>query len=251
MKFCFNGCSFTVGEGFDVGDRDSYVYDRLLQKRFGFERHNIASGGASNHVIFMRSARAIMCGDYDCVVTQWSGLNRIWFCPGPDSQFFSNSDNQDFKYREIYLDQQQLQKFKNTLLMLNGDYNNIIDLVTFCNILSKLAAAKNVKKVFVNGLVHWTDDLIKPLGHDLYSSLSDYSKQLLDFDHRDDEEIQRFFKHLQNEFATLDRDLWVNLFDPWIRNIIDNGPLGHHPGVLSNQLMADKTAEYLLKKKII
>ena len=251
MKFCFNGCSFTVGEGFDAGDRDLYVYDRLLEKKFGFKRDNIASCGASNYLIFMRSARAIMSGEYHCVVTQWSELNRIWFYPGPDGEFFSNSDNQNFKYREIYLSQQEIQKFKTTLLMLNGDYNNIIDLVTFCNILSTLALEKNVKTVFVNGLLHWYDDLIKPLNTDLHNSLSDYSKQLLDFDHRDDDEIQRFFETLQKKFATLDRNLWVNLFDPWIRNIIDKGPLGHHPGVLSNQLMADKTAEYFIKNQII
>jgi hypothetical protein len=95
MKFCFNGCSFTVGEGFDAGDRDLYVYDRLLEKKFGFKRDNIASCGASNYLIFMRSARAIMSGEYHCVVTQWSELNRIWFYPGPDGEFFQAGPGTD------------------------------------------------------------------------------------------------------------------------------------------------------------
>ena len=55
MKICFNGCSFTVGEGFPLGERINYIYTNLLAKKFRVEQQNIAIGGSSNHTIFMRS----------------------------------------------------------------------------------------------------------------------------------------------------------------------------------------------------
>jgi len=85
MKVCFNGCSITVGEGFSFEQRDSFIYDRLVSKKFNFESDNIAVAGSSNYKIFMRSAKAIMSGKYDLVVTQWSALNRVWLHPGPET----------------------------------------------------------------------------------------------------------------------------------------------------------------------
>mgnify|MGYP003339309272 FL=1 len=81
MNVCFNGCSFTVGEGFPVDQRENYIYDRILEQTLNFKRANIAVAGSSNYLIFMRSADAILSGDYDCVITQWTALNRLWLCP--------------------------------------------------------------------------------------------------------------------------------------------------------------------------
>lgn len=251
MKFCFNGCSFTVGEGFDLDQRQYFIYDRLLAKKFNFHGTNIAQGGSSNYTIFMRSAQAILSSQYDCVVTQWTALNRIWLCPGPDAKFSVNDSLPDFKYRNIYLNTEEKNFLKNTLRMLNGDYNNIIDLIEYTKILDSLANACNVKIVFVNGLVPWTDDLTRPLQLDLASSLSDYTKSILDFDNRDDVEIIEFFTHLQKCFATLDQKKWVNLFDSFYHNTKDQGPQGHHPGIRSHQWMADAIADFLVVNKII
>jgi len=251
MNICFNGCSFTVGEGFPIVLREQYIYDRLLEKQFNFNRTNIAQGGSSNYTIFMRSAAAIMSGEYNCVITQWSALNRIWLSPGPDSVFFVNDQLPEFKYRTIHLTGTEKHIFKNTLLLLNGDYNNIIDLIQYSKILESLAKLHNVKLGFINGLVPWTDDLIQPLGSDLNSSLSDYSKSMLDFENRPDTEIVKFFQQLQEHFATLNQSSWVNLFDSFQSNIQDVGPEGHHPGINSHLTMANKTAEFLITNKII
>ena len=252
MNVCFNGCSFTVGEGFPVDQRENYIYDRILEQTLNFKRANIAVAGSSNYLIFMRSADAILSGDYDCVITQWTALNRLWLCPGPDATFSTNNDNVlDFKYNHIYLSPREKIKFKDTLLMLNGDYNNIIDLIKFCNILKNLSYTTKTKIIFINGLVPWTDDLNQPLGNDLNNSLSDYSKSLLDFDNKDDDEIIKFFLELEGHFAKLDQSLWVNLFDSWAKNCKDTGPEGHHPGIASHKWMADKVLTYLKTHKII
>jgi len=251
MKFCFNGCSFTLGEGFSVEQREHFIYDRLLSKQFGFNRDNIAIGGSSNYTIFIRSAKAIMSEQYHCVITQWSALNRLWLSPAPNVYFFTNAKPNDFQYRDISLNKQQIEQFQNALMLLNGDYNNILDLISYCNILSALANQTQTDLVFVNGLVPWTNDLERPLQQDLAASLSNYTKMLLDFDHRNDQEIIELFLQLQKQFETLDRGHWVNLFDSWIKNVVDTGPQGHHPGIQSHKNMADKIASHLLENKIL
>jgi|LakMenEpi03Aug12_release.lakeMendotaPanAssembly.Ray.scaffolds.fasta_scaffold60812_5 hypothetical protein len=252
LKVCFNGCSITKGEGFPVEQRDNTIYDRIVTRQFDLEATNISQGGSSNYTIFMRSAWAVMSGLYDVVCTQWSALNRLWLSPGPDCVFFTNDNRQpDFHYRDIYLSNSDKQKFKDTILLLNHDYQNILDLLDYCGILSTLAQHTNTQVVFINGLVPWQSDLVQPLTTDLTNSLSDYTKSILEFDYRSDEEIIKFAQKLQDKFKQADITLWVNLFDSFFKNIVDYGPEGHHPGVQSHQWMATQLANHITKRKII
>lgn len=244
MKVCFNGCSLTVGEGFPVDHRDEFIYDRIVSKKFNFDSKNIAIGGSSNYKIFMRSADAIISGKYDLVVTQWSALNRLWLHPGPDVNFFVNDTRcPDFEYRDLYLTKRQKETFTNTLLVMNHDYQNILDLVDYCAILKRISGPTTL--IFINGLVPWTDDLAMPLGTDLSKTLSTYSKNLVDFNNREDLEIVEIFKKLQTKFAELDTSLWVNVFDSFMGNVVDQGPEGHHPGPVSHKWMASQLENYL------
>jgi hypothetical protein len=250
-RVCWNGCSFTVGEGFPVHQRDQYIYDRLISKQFGFESTNIAVGGSSNLEIFKRSAQAILENKYDIVVTQWSALNRLWLHPGPGCVFMTSDDHcVDFKYRDIYIDSRFKKKFRETLLLLNHDYQNILDLIEYCCILECMSKPTKTQIIFVNGLVPWADDLSRDLSLvNISSQLSAYTKEILDFDNRDDHEIINFFQHLKNHFKKLNQAYWVNIFNSMQSNICDLGPEGHHPGVLSHQLMADQISEYLTRNQ--
>ena len=249
-KVCFNGCSFTVGEGFDPGIRDQYIYDHLISQECGFERINIAKDGSSNHEIFMRSACALDQG-FDIMFVQWSALNRIWLYPGPDCEWSSNGSIVEFRYREIYLDKTTQQKFKETLLMMNHDYHGLTSLVDYCNILTMLAEKHHTKIIFVNGLVPWTCDLVTPLQSDLTNSLSHYTKKILDFDHRSDDEILGLFLALQSKVGSLDQRFWVNIFDSFQKNVVDLGPQGHHPGVRSHRAMANRIILYLNQNDLV
>lgn len=246
---CWNGCSITVGEGFPILLRDQYIYDRLISKQFEFNSTNIAVCGSSNIEIFKRSAQAILENKYNIVFTQWSALNRIWLYPGPDCVFSLNDQRYpDFKYRYIHIDSKTKTKVKNTLLMLNHDYHNILDLITYCCILECMANASGTRAIFINGIVPWTRDLSCDLSVvDIAAQLSDYTKSILDFNNRDDQEIVVFVKKLQNNFKKINQDLWVNIFDSMHDNVVDIGPEGHHPGILSHQLMADQISNYLTR----
>ena len=220
MKVCFTGCSFTVGKGFPESQRANFIYDRLVSKKLGLDSDNCAIGGGSNYKIFMKSAAAVQSALYDLVVVQWTALNRLWLSPGPNSDFFTTDGRfPDFRYRDIYLSKSEKQIFRNTILLLNHDYQNIIDLIDYCKILSGLETS-NTKVVFINGLVPWTDDLSKPLTDNLSECLSEYSKQMLDFDNRSNEEIIEFFTKLQQKFSELDQTKWVNLFDSFLEHTL-------------------------------
>ena len=252
MKVCFNGCSFTVGEGFAEHQRAQYIYDRLLAKQFGFDSTNVAIGGSSNYTIFMRTAREILSNKYDLVITQWTALNRTWLYPGPDTVFFTNDQEfPDYKYRDLYLSASEKKTFCNTLLLMNHDYNNIMELVDYCNILCNLADTNSTKIMFVNGLVPWQPDLAQPLSDDLGQLLSGYTKSVLDFDHRPDHEIVEFFTKLQNKFQELDQSKWSNLFTSFMSAVTDTGPEGHHPGPISHKWMADNISNYLTENSIL
>jgi hypothetical protein len=249
---CWNGCSFTFGAGFAEDQRNQYIYDRLISKQFDFDSTNIAVSGSSNLEIFKRSAQAILDNKYNIVVTQWSALNRIWLYPGPDCSFFLNDTRYpDFKYRDIYIDCSTKTKLKETLLLLNHDYHNILDLISYCCILECMAFATNTRVIFVNGLVPWEDDLVRDFSNiDIGCQLSAYTKSILDFDNRDDHEITILFQQLQNNFKKLNQSLWVNMFDSMQSNACDAGPEGHHPGILSHQSMADQISKYLTRNQI-
>lgn len=246
----FVGCSFTVGEGFPVEQRDQYIYDRLVAKHYGFTSKNLARGGWGNYEIFMRSSQAIISEVYDFVFVQWSELNRIWLSPGPDLWLPSNDDSPTgFRGNNIYLTPKERSFFRDTLTVLNHDYQNILDLIDYVAILNRLGEHASTHVIHINGLLPWAADLDQPLDRsNLENFFSTYTKQLLDFDNNPDDKVCAEFSRLQTKFATLDKSRWVNVFDPFSSYMVDIGPEGHHPGVKSHRLMADKIINYLDKE---
>jgi hypothetical protein len=253
LKVCFNGCSFTLGEGFPKELKHKYIYDQLLSNTCKFDSTNIAVSGSSNYTIFMRTAEAIQSKKYNMIFTQWSALNRIWLSPGPETYFFINDQKYpDFTYRDIYLSPKEKTQLTDTLLMLNHDYQNIFELIDYCGILNQLAKVNSVKLFFINGLVPWTVDLTRSLNSkDLSSSLSDYTKDMLAFNTRSDDEIILYFSKLQDKFKELDQTNWINLFQSFMNNMVDVGPEGHHPGIISHQWMNNQIYNFLTTNKIL
>lgn len=250
QRVCWNGCSFTEGIGFPATQRSQYCYPGILNQSLNFNGTNLAKAGSSNYTIFMRSAQAIVSNEFDIVFTQWSGLNRLWLYPGPDTEFsISDDHHHEYRYRDIYLDTKTNLGIKNLLRLMNHDYQNIIDLIDYCSILECMCKTTKTKLVYINGLVPWSDDLDKDIDcNNLAQSLSSYTKSILDFDNRNDSEILEFLIKLRSKFSILNKSLWVNLFDSFNDNIQDFGPEGHHPGINSHQWMADHLINYLNKK---
>jgi hypothetical protein len=247
--FCFNGCSFTYGEGFNEAERLKYTYPQLVGNYYDTKVENISVKGSSNYLTFMRSAEAIQSNKFDVVFTQWTALNRLWLFPGPDASFFTNdTEETPYDYREIHLSKGNKKTFVNTLLMLNGEFQNILDLVSHCQILDSLAKINNTRNYYINGLLPWTDDLFHVDSYDnMYYNFSTYTKQLLDFENRDDGELMSLHRFLSSCLKTLNQKSWVNMFDSINENIVDHTPANHHPGVITNKWVTNKIIKYIGK----
>jgi hypothetical protein len=251
LKSVFVGCSLTRGDGFDDKERQLYTWPELLTRKFMMHSTNLSVSGASNHMIFMTAAEAIRRKQHDIVFCQWTALNRLWLSPGPDTWYYTTGDGySSFDYRNIHLGLRDKTELENKILLLNHDYQNIVDLIDYVNILNDLADAHKIKLVHVNGMVPWQTDLVNLEVVDNLESLSDYTKEILDFDNRADEQLQQYVIKLQSKFSTMDQTRWVNLFDSFQQNTIDVASQGHHPGVHSHQRMAEKIDNYLTQGHI-
>ena len=250
MNVCFNGCSFTVGEGFPEEQRDTYVYDRLICRSLKATHKNIAKEGSSNLLIFQRCLREIMHSNSDIIFNQWSALNRLWLSPGPDAWIFVNDEKyKTFSYRHLHLSEKKLKDLKNNLLLANHDYQNIIDLCLYVETLDNLAKKYNKKVFHINGILPWQKDLVDSYtDNNLYNDLHPYTKEILDFNDRNDAEILYFFKKLRDAIKLLDKNTWVNMFNSWQSNLVDDGPVGHHPGIESNKWMSEQVLNFMENK---
>ena len=55
-------------------------------------------------------------------------------------------------------------------------------------------------------------------------------------------------QELQDNFATLRQENWVNLFQSLQDRGSDTGPLGHHPGIESHMWLAGEIINYMEKQ---
>jgi len=245
MKFTFTGCSFTLGEGLELEKADRQNYCNLVGSHYLADVHNLGEKGNSNYNIFMSALNELLYNKPDMVFVQWSGLNRQWLYPGPHTHLIISAEPQsDYTYRDLKLSRSQLQFFADQYQLLNHDYHNTLEMVRYSNVLAKLG---NV--TFINGLLPWQKDIANLTSlSDPAKCFSKYTKNLLDFDTRDDKELTDFFIKLFEAVSTLDHKLWVNMFDSMYTNIIDTGTDDRHPGPKSHQQYADTIINYLEKK---
>lgn len=245
-SFTFTGCSFTVGEGLDLEKTDPSNYANIVSAYFNAEANNLAVIGDSNYNIFMSSLNELLYSCPDKLFVQWSALNRTWLYPGPDTTFsLSHTIKQDYKYRDLYFSKKDLQRVSDVYHLLNHDYHNLLELINYSKILESVAWEKT-QIVFINGLIPWTREICDISTATNYATaLSKYSKEILEFDSRDDQELGKFFNELNDKINSLQHDQWVNMFESLSELQIDFGNDNQHPGPKSHKLYADKIINYL------
>jgi len=245
MRFTFIGCSFTVGEGLDYEKDDQNNYTNILTSHYSADTMtNLSIGGNSNYNIFITALNEILFNAPDKIFVQWSALNRLWVYPGPDTQLaLSYTIKEDYNYRDIYYSKKQLQEFTNVYHILNHDYNHLLNLINYCNILTKI---NNCQVIFINGLVPLTHEILdKNTATNFSGNLSEYSKEILEFDTRDDDELNKFFNKLNIAVTSLDNRYWVNMFNSLQNQAVDVGNDNLHPGIKSHHRYADMIIKYI------
>ena len=245
MNFTFCGCSFTQGVGLKLEKDDINNYSNIIATNFNAATKNLAKGGNSNYNIFMSALSELLNSPPDVLFVQWTALNRLWLYPGPDTELFLGyTVTEDYTYRDIYYTKSEMQKMSDQYHTLNHDYHNLMVLIDYCNILEKVAT--NTKIVFIDGLIPWTKEIYDTTTVNDYSkNLSEYSKQLFEFDLRDDAELNSIFVRLNNHITDAGNSNWVNMFNSMIKQKIDLGNDGSHPGPKSHRLYADMIIKYL------
>lgn len=233
MKFTFVGCSFTYGEGLD-SQIDSYA--NIVADAHGASISNLGKPGNSNLNIFLTALNELLFNKPDKLFVQWTSLNRHWFYPGPDCEVaLQKIIKEDFQYRDIFFPKNELQMLSNKWHLLNHDYKLILDVIMFCKVLKKIDS----RVVFINGLLPWTSEISDTVTN-FEQELSDYTKNLLDFENRTDEELHQLLQGLK-----ADKENWVNKYDSMFNNIIDTGSDNQHPGIESHRQYANWITTYL------
>jgi hypothetical protein len=236
MKILFNGCSFTYGDGFLDHEREHLNYPGLLANELSAQAINIAYPGSSNLEIFLRTIRSTQNEYFDLVVIQWSGLRRHWFEPCLGYSYRTADVVKNDWTHGCYINKKKQVEFNNHLTMMSGDYKELLDIGCFCQ---SLIDRFDDKIIFVDGLLNLPSDLFLPIEtNDMFSYFNKFTKQILEFDSKPDDDIKKYHHQLFNTFHST-KNNWANIGSPWNKNVTDLATLGHHPGPRSHKWMAD------------
>ena len=246
MKYTFVGCSITVGEGLTLEKDDVDNYANIVAKNYSAEVCNLSKKGNSNYNIFITAVNEILFNTPDKLIIQWSGLNRVWLYPSPDSELFlSHTIADNFRSRDIFYSKKELQQLSNKWHLLNHDFKLILTLINYCNILEEISKNKT-QIIFINGILPWTEEIANLQTIENFDqNLSIYTKELLNFNNRDDAELLKFFIQLNTAILSLNKPLWVNMFNSLRFHSIDHGHDQQHPGPKSHKLYADMIINYI------
>jgi len=241
-KIAFNGCSFTRGDGFAIADRDRDLYYGQVARHRGYDFDNHAKGGYSNLRIFHSAYEDITSKNYHTVYVQWTYVNRTWLSPKPNRWYFLGSRFTpvgNFLGHSVKFSKQAIEQITDTYLLLNGDYQNLLELIHYSNILEQIGHLNNVKVVFINGVVEWTAEMFEP--YKSVDQLSDYARELYDLEDTTQHPVEQFHNTFYEKTKTLNKNLWINLVDSMFKLTFDFAPEDNmHPGPKTHQLIAEK-----------
>jgi hypothetical protein len=249
-KFTFCGCSGTVGHGLALEKSDSALWVNRVAKKYSADIKNLGEKGNSNHNIFMTALNELLFNPPSKLFVQWSLLNRISMSPKPGFLvMFAGIDYPvDFQHKKLIFSKKEIQKFLYKYHLLNCDYNYLMNLINYCNILSHLSEKTNTQLIFINLKLDWTEEITDiNTATNFAENLSEYSKDILEFDSSPDDDIYNLFIELNTAFNNMNKKLWVNLFDPWLSstNKVDVGNDNAHPGPKSHKIYTDMVIKYL------
>jgi hypothetical protein len=80
--------------------------------------------------------------------------------------------------------------------------------------------------------------------------MSEFTKDMLEFDFKDDQEIRKYYQELNNKLLPLQDD-WINMTNSWSKNMIDFATDNCHPGEKSHRWLAEQIKQHLIDKHII
>lgn len=250
----FVGGSIVAGIGFTNLSKNLNIYPNLVASKLDFKVLNYGKGGANNNEIFVKSLQALI-EPPEILVIEWNNLHRFRFYPAPNISMFVSADRVGLPEsdRVPYFTQKELNVFQKILILSTHDYHEIIKILEYCEIISSMCESKNTNLVMINGSVPWTSDLdCDIINSDLSKSLSNFTKQMISFDTRDDLEIIELLETLRKKNKIIPKEIWAaDQFYGINHYKVDYAPLDNHPGPETHKIIAQNVYDNLLNRNII
>jgi hypothetical protein len=250
----FFGGSNLIGSGYVDGIASKDIYPNIVARQ-GYNIKNYGIGGASSYEIFLTCMQQLAQETTpDIVFVEWNMLARYRFYPSPEVMVHiaARISMPSSWSHCVPIPKKEIENFQKILLLLDSEYHRLVTLLTYCEIIQNICKAKNIELIMISGNVHWTKDLFESYSGkiDLSSCLSDYSKELLDFDNRDDVEILGLLSTLKTQFDLLDLEKWIWIFENIPMMKIDKAPLDDHPGPKTMNIIATRIINFLKENNL-
>lgn len=261
-KIVFSGCSFTAGNGWlDIPPDQSlrtevkdspYLWTNLCHQNIRtfsqLNQINIAKGGNSNTEIFEATVDIIskQSANIDTLFCQWTSGPRYNFNVGFElwdtgENFFIERRTDDVNLnRGDSWSREYLSDLLDRLRVLHHQHWEILKIVRYSNIITRLAEKNRIKLFFINGLCPWDKDYFIKLTKVKPESYTEFTKKhILNIDSRDDQDIYRLYDLAHDHYhqaGGINEKQWINLYNSFYVNRTDRNFDDIHPGKKSNQM---------------
>lgn len=163
--------------------------------------------------------------------------------------FIPNSPCRDHNLNDINYSAQYLNSIRDRVTTLAHPCSEITQLIEYVNIIKRLAKTVGAQVFFVNGLAAWDQNFFVKKTNVLPSEYTEYTKKILNVDHRDDSEIFLLYNKMHDNFdqagGVHSKD-WLNLYSSLGYLKIDVNSDHRHPGINSNNRYTDMLADSLI-----
>jgi hypothetical protein len=285
-KILVAGNSYLSGFGFKQGPTDSrLMVAQMCNKLFDSpEINNLAVTGSHARTIFQTTALELSQRHYDIVFVGWSLSPHFAFDLGLElySTYTILSEYDININPNIRISGKKLKKIGDELKKYMNDHWSLLDIVKYVNTLKYIQQTCNKGKIFfINLSLPCPMDYFNYSNYTRPSDLPGYVQNLLNVEHRDDEEIRKLYNMIQSQYAEaggICEENWLNLYSPLVSMQVDtvdslfdkrNKPFAHfyysqqeldrlgsgplppgesHPGPMSQDIFANYLLPILKKK---
>jgi hypothetical protein len=239
MKILVAGCSISSGWGFSEQKLSPYIWPNIVSKELSAKVTNVAVTASSNYDIFLSVLQEQINNQYDLILVQWTGLDRITVSSSLESYIILNKIHPDtvdtpllkgFKIKELEI-------FSKVMTTVYNNWKAFTDLAKMTQLLGQISTPT----FFINGISPWTSDFFN--NHSQYEA---FTKSLSTID----TDIDKVLQYIQQAKNQLEQDRWVNLVQGWQMSQVDNvSATDVHAGPESHKIYASQVLNFLKEKQ--
>lgn len=265
-RLLVTGCSLTSGAGWNPDRGDDCKSDPRLWINIAHQHtpalaqlklENLSSTGASNSDVFEQTVTGLSrYTSIDTVIVQWTGMPRYNFNVG--FELWSTSDGTHNGLRQDHhlsdgttWSASYIQDVVDRFRVLHHLHWEILHVVRYCNVLTKLAHRLGIDRIFfINGLCPWDQGYFERLQGPgvLPEHYTKFTKQdIININSHNDQDIFRLYQQLHDHYdkaGGVNPAQWINLYDSMRTTQVDTNFDNVHPGIQSNLNFSQKVQEF-------